>query len=242
MRVPRLFTHSALQVGAEIQLEEASSHYINRVLRMESGRPLVLFNGTGGEYTATVSQQSKKYTSVIVDGFSDINRESSLSIHLGIGVSKGDRFEWVLQKATELGVSKITPILTDRTEFKLKPDRQAKKYSHWQQIIISACEQSQRNLLPQLQPIIEFSDWLPTLSESHKFVLHHRSNEKLASVDSPLNIALAVGPEGGLSSSEIQQAEASGFSALTLGPRVLRTETAPLAAISLMQYLWGDFS
>ena len=242
MRVPRLFTRALLQTDSECQLEEAQSHYLSRVLRMDIGRPLVLFNGLGGEYTATISQLSKKHVSATINSFSADNRQSPLSIHLGIAISKGDRFELVLQKATELGVTQITPLLTERTEFKAKAERLAKKESHWQQVIIAACEQSQRNLLPEIHSTTELTNWLPTLTESHKFVLHHRSDTPLSDFNQPNSVALVIGPEGGLSESEIQQAVNEGFHSLTLGPRVLRTETAPITAISLLQYIWGDLN
>lgn len=242
MRVPRIFTRELLQAGTECQLEESQSHYLSRVLRMDIDRPLILFNGLGGEYTATISKLSKKHVCAMVNSFSAENHQSPLPIHLGIAISKGDRFELVLQKATELGITDITPLLTERTEFKAKAERLAKKESHWQQVVIAACEQSQRNLLPTIHPTTNFSDWLPTLTESRKFVLHHRSETALSDLEQPNSVALAIGPEGGLSALEIQQAINEGFHSLTLGPRVLRTETAPITAISLLQYIWGDLS
>jgi 16S rRNA (uracil1498-N3)-methyltransferase len=149
--------------------------------------------------------------------------------------------DWVLQKATELGVTKITPLITERTEVKLGGERADKKMEHWQHILISACEQCQRNLLPELSAPKLFSEWVNECDAELKFVLHHRDNQGLPQDKHAKSVALLIGPEGGLNDVEIAQAVAQQFSPLTLGPRVLRTETAPVAAISLVQYLWGDF-
>lgn len=241
MRIPRIYTQQALAAGAVITLEEAASHHLAKVLRMQAGRELVLFNGEGGEYTAVISEVSKKWVSATLGEYHSDNRQSPLPLELAIGVSRGERFEWVLQKATELGVTKITPLITERTEVKLGGERQEKLHERWQQILISACEQCQRNLLPQLAAATPINQWLGNVSASHRFVLHHRDSQRLPAEQSPQSLALLIGPEGGLSDSEIAEAQAQQFSPLTLGPRVLRTETAPVAAISLVQYLWGDF-
>lgn len=209
---------------------------------MDTGRELILFNGQGGEYRATITAINKKNVEVRVEDFSDIDRQSPLDINLGIGISRGERFDWVLQKATELGVNRITPLLTERTEVKLNGDRLQKKLQHWQQIAISACEQCQRNRLPEIASPQRLDSWLSEAAQNTglKLVLHHRSEQSLAEHQSPERVTLLIGPEGGLSEAEIQTAEQRGFSALSLGPRVLRTETAPVVALSLMQYLWGD--
>jgi 16S rRNA (uracil1498-N3)-methyltransferase len=222
-------------------LTEAQSHYLSKVLRMQAGRELILFNGEGGEYSAEISAVQKKYVEVSVKEFSAENRQSHLRLELAIGVSRGERMDWVLQKATELGVTKITPLITERTEVKLGGERADKKMEHWQQILISACEQCQRNLLPELSAPKLFSEWINACDSELKFVLHHRDNQGLPQDKHTKSVALLIGPEGGLNDDEIAQAVAQHFSPLTLGPRVLRTETAPVAAISLVQYLWGDF-
>jgi len=207
---------------------------------MKVGREVTLFNGEGGEYTAFITHIDKKATTLEIKAGDDVDRESPLEVELCIGISRGERMDWVLQKATELGVSKITPVFTERTEVKLNAQRLEKKMSHWRQIIISACEQCQRNRLPLVNPPQNLSEYLPQCSSDMKLVLHHRSDEKLSEREKPESLTLLVGPEGGLSESEIQTAEKNGFSPLTLGPRVLRTETAPLVALSLCQYRWGD--
>ena len=240
MRIPRIFTEQILITGELVQLEETASHHLSKVLRMQAGRELILFNGSGGEFTAIIQEVSKKYVTVAVAGHLADNRESPLQLELAIGISRGERFDWVLQKATELGVTKITPLITERTEVKIGGDRQEKLVDRWQQIIISACEQSQRNLLPELSAPVQISNWLNTVNSDLRFVLHHRDSKTLPAEQKPQSVTLLIGPEGGLSENEIAQAQAKNFNALTLGPRVLRTETAPVAAISLVQYLWGD--
>ena len=241
MRIPRIYTQQTLITGELIQLEESASHHLSKVLRMQAGRELVLFNGSGGECAATIHEVSKKYVSVLIAEHTADNRESPLHLELAIGISRGERFEWVLQKATELGVTKITPLITERTEVKVTGDRQEKMHDRWQQILVSACEQCQRNLLPILSAPVQISDWLPQVNSDLRFVLHHRDSKSLPAEQKPKSVTLLIGPEGGLSESEIALAQAKQFNALTLGPRVLRTETAPVAAISLVQYLWGDF-
>lgn len=241
MRIPRIYTEQNLLSGDTLQLEEAASHHLSKVLRMQPGRELILFNGAGGEFAATIHEVSKKHVLVSIAEHSVDNRESPLELELAIGISRGERFEWVLQKATELGVTKITPLITERTEVKVSGDRQEKMHERWQQIIISACEQCQRNLLPELSTAVQISDWLPQVTSDLQFVLHHRDSQRLPADQTPTSVTLLIGPEGGLSDREIAHALEQDFNALTLGPRVLRTETAPVAAISLVQYLWGDF-
>jgi 16S rRNA (uracil1498-N3)-methyltransferase len=240
MRIPRVFSAQPLTSGASIQLDEAGSHYLSKVLRMQAGRELVLFNGEGGEYAGEIAAISKKQVTVALGEFTPDNRESPLQLELAISVSRGERMDWVIQKATELGASRITPLLTERTEVKLGSERQEKKTGHWRQIVISACEQCQRNILPPLDSPVTLDEWLPQVTAEARFVLHHRDSQRLPTDSKPASVALLIGPEGGLSETEIEQARAAGFAPLTLGPRVLRTETAPVAAVSLVQYLWGD--
>lgn len=241
MRIPRIFTTEILTENSIVELTDAPAHYLSKVLRMQAGREVTLFNGLGGEYFGTIDTMTKKSVSVKISGFNSENRQSPLQLELAIGVSRGERMDWVLQKATELGVTKITPLITERTEVKLGGERADKKISHWQQTIISACEQCQRNLLPELAEPVSLDDWIKQCTADAKFVLHHRDNQGLSKDKKFTNVALLIGPEGGLSDEEIIQACLQKFSPLTLGPRILRTETAPIAAISLVQYLWGDF-
>lgn len=242
MRVPRIYLDQVLTIDSSVLLNESASHYLSKVLRMSVGRELIVFNGRGGEYAAVITQVDKKSVEIKTGMFNEDNRQSPLSIELAIGISRGERMDWVLQKATELGVTSITPLLTERTEVKVSGERQDKKVQHWQQILISACEQCQRNILPALNDIRTIESWLPQVDAEQKFVLHHRHEQSLQSLAKPKKVCLLIGPEGGLTEAEIGLAESHQFQSLRLGPRVLRTETAPLAAISLLQYCWGDFT
>mgnify|MGYP001814353932 CR=1 FL=1 len=240
MRIPRIYTGQVLRAESSFDLEPGPSQHLARALRMQVGDSLVLFDGSGGDYPATVVAIDKKQVSVTTGVHNSREVESPLAIHLGIAISRGDRMDWVVQKATELGVSGITPLLTERTEVKLKGDRAQKKLGHWQQIAISACEQCGRNRIPQVAPLTALKSWLATTTAERKLVLHHRAINAGAAAGSPSSVALLVGPEGGLSDAEIALAESASYQSLQLGPRVLRTETAPLAAIALLQSRWGD--
>lgn len=241
MRIPRIYTPQQLQAGLTISLEEAASRHLGKVLRMTPGRELILFNGQGGEYTAIIHEVGKKVTQVTITEHNSGDRESPLHSHLAIGVSRGDRMDWMLQKACELGVTEITPLFTERTEVKLNGPRLEKKLQHWHQILISACEQCQRNRLPQLNTATSLDGFLAAAPDGEKWVLHHRDSERLDPAKTVEKACILIGPEGGLSEEEIGSARTAGFAALTLGPRVMRTETAPLAALSLLQQFWGDF-
>lgn len=241
MRVPRIYTPQALAAGATLNLDAAASRHLCQVLRLGPGHPLVLFNGDGDAFDARLDQADRKGAAVmILDRRPDPETESPLRIHLGIALSKGDRFDWVLQKATELGVSAITPLQTQRVDVRLNRERSEKKQRHWQQVLISACEQSGRNHLPVLAHSTPLDTWLEAVDADAKWVLCPDQTGSLESSAPPTSIALLVGPEGGLEEAEIERAQRSGFRALQLGPRVLRTETAPLAAIAILQHRWGD--
>lgn len=250
MRIPRIFSAEPLAGKSEVQLDEAASRHLVKVLRLAPGRSLIVFDGEGGEYEAELLEAGKKVR-VRIGDFSEDNRQSPLAITLAIGISRGDRFDWVIQKATELGVKDIQPLFTERCEVKLTGDRLQKKLGQWQQIAIGACEQSARNRVPQILTPMKLPQFLNESldksdeSDSLNLVLHHRTDETLAQLEQtfgrPHSALLLVGPEGGLSAAEIDLALGRGFHALRLGPRVLRTETAPVAALSVLQYQWGDF-
>lgn len=243
MRIPRIYIDQPLNSGANIMLDGSAARHIASALRMTPGQEIVLFNGLGGEYTAELSKVGKSQVTALVGDGREVDRESALKLHLAIGVSRGERMDWIVQKATELGVTAITPLFTERTEVKLSGERLDKKIRHWQQVAISACEQCQRNRLPTIHNPQSLDHWLSentTTSSELKLVLHHRTEKRLTQYQAPESAFILVGPEGGLSESEINNAMAQGFNALALGPRVMRTETAPLAAISILQSLWGD--
>ena len=240
MRVPRIFTEQALAAGLELALEPGPSQHLARVLRMGPGDALQLFDGSGLEHRARiVAADRRQVTAVLLDAQPGL-AESPLRIHLGIGISRGERMDLVVQKATELGVAAISPLYTERTEVRLRGEREARKRQHWRQVIVSACEQCGRSIIPIVYEPTALSQWLASADGERKFVLHHRATAAPEGAQLPASVSLLVGPEGGLSEAEIGSAEAAGFESLALGPRILRTETAPLAALAILQARWGD--
>ena len=241
MRIPRVFTTEQLDVGGLIELDKGPARHLTSVLRMKAGQAFILFNGQGGEFSAELVQAKKDGATAKITGFTGADRESPLQLHLGIGISRGERMDWIIQKATELGISQISPVFSARCEVKLSGERLDKRIKHWQQIAISACEQSQRNSVPTINRAVNLEQWVSSCDSSLKLVLHHRTEKRLQEmVNTDNSIGILVGPEGGLSEIEIEQAMAQNFQSLAMGPRVLRTETAPLAAISIIQSIWGD--
>lgn len=242
MRIPRVYTDQPLTLNEPIALNEAAAHYLGKVLRLPAGRPVTVFNGAGGEFQGHLSRVHKKQVEVVLDSFDDSDRQSPLAVELAVGLSRGERWDFVLQKATELGAHRIVPLLSERTEVKLSGERLEKKQRHWRQTLISACEQCQRNRLPELAPLSPLAAYLDGCTSEQRWVLHHRDSQGLPTGGAPQSVSLLIGPEGGLSDAEIDAARRAGFEPLTLGPRVLRTETAPVAALSIVQHLWGDMS
>lgn len=239
MRLSRFFIDASLSLG-EHELPEAQAHYIGRVLRMAEGDALQLFDGSGQEYRGQLLEVGKKRVRVqLEEQFAGLS-ESSLPIHLGQGLSRGERMDWAIQKATELGVTEITPIISERCEVRLKDERADKRLAHWRQIAVSACEQCGRSRVPVIHSPVLLNDWLKHADAALKLVLHPVA-EPLVSHARPASLAFVIGPEGGLTENEVDQAKAAGFHAARLGPRVLRTETAPVVALAVAQQLWGDF-
>ena len=242
MRVSRLFVDQPLTPGACIELSEASSHYLSRVLRLQRGATLIAFNGKGCSYQAQINEVSKKSVLIGIEDQLETSPQQALQVHLGIGLSKGDRFDSVIQKATELGVGQITPLFSERCEVRLNDERLTKKQLHWQQIAVSACEQSGQNWLPAVNAAMPLGNWIDERQETVRLALHPDSQNRFQAKQKPTTLALLVGPEGGFSETEMEQATSRGFTSWQLGPRILRTETAPLAALSIIQFLWGDLS
>lgn len=238
MRISRFFIDAPLSLGHH-ELPEASAHYISRVLRLMAGAAVQLFDGSGQEYRGELADVGKKQVHVVLhEQFAGLP-ESRLRIHLGQGLSRGERMDWAIQKATELGVAEITPIVSERCEVRLKDERADKRLAHWRQIAISACEQCGRSVVPVIHAPISLHDWRAVEAEL-KLVLHPVA-EPLSGHQRPATLAFLIGPEGGLSEAEIDQVRNAGFQPARLGPRVLRTETAPVVALSVAQHLWGDF-
>ncbi|MEM1155689.1 MAG: 16S rRNA (uracil(1498)-N(3))-methyltransferase [Pseudomonadota bacterium] len=225
-----------------MELEAAPSRHLARSLRMKPGDKLIVFNGKGGQYSAAVETVQRSTVHVTTGRFDSLERESNLSVTLGIAVSRGERMDWIVQKATELGVNAIAPLVSERCEVRLKDDRIEKKLHHWQQIIASACEQCGRNRLPSIRPPSALEQWVNKMDANLKLVLHHLAEETNDLEEAPASIALLIGPEGGLTNEEIAAAIHANFRAIRLGPRVMRTETAPIAALSIVQYRWGDIT
>lgn len=239
MRSYRVHSQSDLSVGQSAVLDERSSHHLARVLRVKVDDAVTVFNGDGFNYSARVSAVAKTTVTVDLLTKEDASNESPLSTYLGLAVSKGDRFEWAIKKATELGVSSISPILSQRVDVRLSPERWKKKQDHWQQIVISACEQSGRAVVPEVHPPQPLGNWVEAAEADQKFCLHPDLSNVLPATP-PSSVSLLVGPEGGLSDDEVTLASHCGFLGLNLGPRILRTETAPLVALSVVGTQWGD--
>ena len=243
MRVPRIFQDSPLDEGILLELDERATKHLIQVLRFEVGRELVLFNGLGGEFKACISTIKKRSVMVEVLEEVQVDRESAVHIHLGQCVSKGDRFDFALQKAVELGVKEITPILSMRSQLKLHSERKEKKLKHWRQIAVSACEQSGRTKNIILNAPCSLPDFLEgSLSKDNtKLILHPDTEQKISSVQASGDYSLLIGPEGGFDDQEIELAIKKHFSCIKLGKQVLRTETAPIAAIAAINMLEKEF-
>lgn len=239
MRLSRFFVDAPLALGQQ-ELPEAQAHYIARVLRHTAGDAVQLFDGSGNEFLGELIEVGKKNVRVELREVFTGLAESPLHIHLGQGLSRGERMDWAIQKACELGANAITPIVSERCEVRLKDERADKRMAHWRQVAISACEQCGRSLIPVIHPPLGLADWLGLVEADLKLVLHPVA-EPLASHGKPQSLAFLIGPEGGLADAEVTHAKNAGFHAARLGPRVLRTETAPVVALSVAQQLWGDF-
>lgn len=242
MRIPRVYEPQPLIEGAELLLNDSAVQHLGRALRMRPGESIRLFDGQGHEHQAELVELSKRAIRVRVGTPLDTTSESPLQLELGQVMSRGERMDFVVQKATELGVSRIVPLFSERCEVKLNSERQLKRQQHWQQIAISACEQCGRSRVPEISAPQPLQQWLQQCQSELKLVLHPDAPLALSQRPAPGSAGLLIGPEGGLSDDEINQARQAGFESLRLGPRVLRTETAPLAALTLLQYLWGDLA
>lgn len=241
MRVPRIFVAQPLREEARVALPPRQSKHLVSVLRLRAGDRLILFNGDGREVPGRLLTPAKGAALVQLDKPSELEPPPLLAIHLGIGVSKGERMDFVIQKAVELGVTRICPLFAKRGVVRLDGARLEKRQQHWRGVLEAACEQSGRRRLPELAPAASFGHWLANRHPC-PLLLDHRSTAPLSLVPAPRGeLTFLVGPEGGLAPEERKRAKESGFTPVRLGPRVLRTETAPLAALAAAQALWGDF-
>jgi len=242
MRIPRIYTSQPLRENGRLTLELEPSRHLQQVLRLKPGAALHLFDGSGRDFAARIQALGKAAVEVSVQSAGPPEPPPPLAIRLLLGISKGERMDYALQKAVELGVERLLPLFTEHTVVKLDSARLARRLEHWQKIVVGACEQSGRSRLPGLEPPRDLNRQLEQETEGLRLVLEADATTSLpALAPSGPRVSLLVGPEGGLSERELRAAEAAGFVPVRLGPRILRTETAPLATIAAIQALWGDF-
>ncbi|MDO9424196.1 MAG: 16S rRNA (uracil(1498)-N(3))-methyltransferase [Methylobacter sp.] len=249
MRVSRLYTAAPLATGKLIELDDDNGHYVRTVLRLKKNAEIILFNGYGGEYLCTVSEVSRKTVLIAVEQWTDRSVESPLQVILGLGISRGDRMDLTVQKAVELGVNQITPLLTERCVVQFKGEKKPQRLLHWQKIVQHAAEQSGRTVLPTLPEVEQLQAWVGK-QQGLKVFLDPYAETTLTELkpetmkacpERSRRVTLLTGPEGGFSNQERELAKASGFIPVRLGARILRTETASIAALAAVQLLWGDF-
>jgi 16S rRNA (uracil1498-N3)-methyltransferase len=239
----RLYIPQDIPVHGILAVPPDQSHHVAHVLRLAAGDALTLFDGRGREYPASIESMGKKGVTLRVGEPSLVDREAPLPVTLAQGISSGERMDYTVQKAVELGVDAIQPLAVERSVVRLNAERAAKRLAHWQAVSIAACEQCGRNRVPEVRPVATYTAWLAAApAEVTRLTLSPAASSTLHDLERPRGqIVLLVGPEGGLSPREHEDAAAAGFTAVRLGPRVLRTETAAVAALAAMQALWGDF-
>ena len=241
--MPRFYCPQPLAAGSTVDLPESVAHHLH-VVRLQPGAALTLFDGRGGQYRATLVETGKKRASASVDAFDDIDAELPYAVTLAQGLPEGSKMDWIVEKAVELGVAAVQPLAAQRSVVRLSGERLEKRQAHWQGVIESASEQSGRNRLAQLLPLAEFRRWVDMAPDAQqpRILLSPRGTESLAGwaqANVPQALTLLVGPEGGFSPEEEDAAIAAGALPLTMGPRVLRTETAALAAMAMLAGIWG---
>lgn len=241
MRIPRIYHPSPINELGTLVLSDDAAGHIGRVLRMKEGQNLTIFDGSGYEFDAEISEVSKKQVCVTLTKKNHTDNESPLGLHLGQVISRGEKMEFTIQKSVELGVNSITPLLSERCGVKLDDKRFEKKLSQWNKVIISACEQCGRNTIPELRPVMTLEAWCAENTTALKLNLHPRAKYSIKTLPAPVDqVRLLIGPEGGLSEAEIAMTHEHDFQEVLLGPRVLRTETAALTAITALQLRFGD--
>jgi len=240
MRIPRIFQPFHLQENSRLMLSEETSHYLTTVLRLNSGSSIILFNGDGNEYPSIIHFSKKKIVEASIQECISKNFESPLYTHLGQVISKGTHMDFTIQKSVELGVNEITPLYSSRGDVYLNKEREERKQAHWQKIIIHACEQCGRTSIPKLAKPTPLLAWVQERLENTKLVLEPLGKFNLKTIACNQTIALLIGAEGGFSTEEVAFITQQGFISIQLGPRILRTETASLVALSALQLLKGD--
>jgi 16S rRNA (uracil1498-N3)-methyltransferase len=241
VRLTRVHVDAQLATGRAVTLPESAATHLARVLRLKPGDPCLLFNGDGHDYAARITVLGKREVVAQVDSSCAVDNESPLAITLVQGIARGDKMDWILQKATELGVHAFVPTSSERSEVRLEGDRAEKRLAHWRSVVIAACEQSGRARIPALSSVQPLQHSLSDLAVEPRFLLDPQAAGTIADLEPPDGACvLAVGPEGGWSPRDRALLEAAGFTGLRLGPRVLRTETAGIAAIAALQARFGD--
>lgn len=242
MRQPRLFADQSLQINQRVELDSDAAHYLGRVLRLQPGARLTLFNGCGGEYTAVLTELSRDSATAEVQSHDPVERESPLLITLIQGISRGERMDYTIQKAVELGVSGIHPVESARSVVRLNRQRRQKRRLHWQSVARAAAMQCGRNRVPAVAEPCPLQSALQATTARCRLLLEPVGAAPLSALTRPEDgrMALLIGPEGGLAADEIALARAQGFQSIRLGPRTLRTETTGVAALAALQTLWGD--
>jgi len=243
MRLTRVYVETPVAAGRRLVVEGSAVNHITRVLRLRSGDALTVFDGSGGEFGARIEEFRKDSVVVSVEDHRTLDRESPLSLTLAQGISRGERMDWIIQKATELGATRIVPVFTKRSVVRLDDKQAERKLQHWRAITVAACEQCGRNRLPDLATPIDFFDVLPesvTPGET-RLLLSPGGDLRIDDLrDIQSGVTVLIGPEGGLDEVEQEAAIAAGFKAVRMGPRVLRTETAAIAALTILQRYFGD--
>jgi 16S rRNA (uracil1498-N3)-methyltransferase len=243
MATPRFFVPTGLAlvgIGATVELHEAAAHHATRVLRLVAGDALTLFDGTGGEYSATLVRADKRGAAVRVDGFLPIDRESPLAVTLAQGIAANDAMDYAIRKATELGATSIQPLVTARSAPLPSGERGDRRLAHWRGVVIAACEQCGRNRVPDVAPPLAVTEWLGAWAGSGIVFAPDADRSLAVLAPPPAPLALLIGPEGGFDGREMAAVRVKGFQVARLGPRVLRTETAATAGLAVLQSMWGD--
>ena len=242
MRISRLFVPLALAQGKKIELDDENAHYVRTVLRLKTDSEIILFNGEGGEYACTVAEVSRKSVLIAVHAWSDRTVESPLRVILGLGIARGDRMDISVQKAVELGVNVMTPLITERCVVQFKGEKKPQRLLHWQKIVQHAAEQSSRTVLPELTEIAALQSWVGNQHGLKVFLDPYAECSLVQLQPDDMKVTLLTGPEGGFTDQERNLAKVAGFIPVRLGSRILRTETAAIAALAAVQMLWGDFA
>ncbi len=243
MRTVRIYQAGTYKLHDLVELSEPASHHVLRVLRMRASDSLTLFCGDNQEYSARIISIKKHRVTVRIEGVQPVNRESPCEIHLAQGIAKKEHMPFIIQKAVELGVSSITPLITEHSTVRKNAKQLAKKHTQWEAIAIGACEQSGRNILPPIHPPCTLQEYLEKTDTTHKYLLDPKADKSwrdFTKQASKMSISLLIGPEGGLHPKEISSAKDVSFQGIALGPRILRTETATLTALSVLQACLGD--